>query len=230
MKYRVYASNDGVSQFHRIEAKCDSFALDNAMEYFEKCVRELKFFNVWLISDFEKATKQKKSMFKKEKPVPYFTEDSDDMFFFPISEYHFDTAYKDGHQNTSAKDCVRHDLVELDQGIKIMFTDNLEAMEQMEWAIENRVLSKFTFDNKMNKSILGEDVTVDIRRTILDTKAYLNREKSEMNGYNFIDVDTNYIIPKKIDKKFCNFNLRGEEFIPASRRKKMEDDISAVVG
>jgi len=240
MRYRVYAANDDMqTMFHRMEAKCDTLALDNAIEFFEKCVRELKFFNVWLIADFEKATKPKKGLFRKEKPVKYFTEDSDDMNFFPICEYHFD-ANADNLTGKSAKDCVRHDLIEMNRGnIKIMFTDNLEAMEQMEWDIQNRVAVSYTFTNKMIKYILDEPVHVDVRRTIVDTVTYLNRDKSEMHDVDFVDLDSNYIISNKIDKKVCNYvfdktdrnDEETESFIPAHKIKEIEDvSISAVVG
>ena len=77
----VYATNeDGVvNTFYRSSAYCDTLSLDNACEYFAKCVRELKFAHVWMIADFEKSSKKRTRLFKKEEPVGVIGEDENVM-------------------------------------------------------------------------------------------------------------------------------------------------------
>lgn len=215
MRYFVYASNvgdildDNYNMFHRIDAVCDTVDLTNAYEFFKKCVRELKYRNVWLIADFEKSTKPKKRIFKKIFPTGILSEDS--LNYFPIAEYNIGTD-EDKEKYKSIKDCIRRDLVHMQQnGIQFSYTDNLEAAEQMQYVIDNRIKSVFTLDSQMLKTFMDSEEIINIERTILDTAEYLNRDKDHMFVIPYIHLDTYVLIPKKIDRMFINENLRNKD-------------------
>jgi hypothetical protein len=214
MRYFVYASNAVTMfnyNFNRIDAICDTVSIENAYEQFQKCVRELSYPNVWFIADFEKFPKSKKKLFKKPESIGVLSDES--LNYFPIAEYHFDQ--ENENKLVSAKDCIRKDLVHMTQnGIQFSYTNNLEAAEQMQYVIDNRIKSVFTLDSYTVKdlSYAGPE-EVNIKRTILDTAEYLNRNKDMMNCISYICLDTSQLIPKEIDRMFINENLRtGDKF------------------
>ena len=233
MRYFVYATNDSITNiFHRIDAVCDSVSIENAYEYFKKCVRELKFSAVWLIADFENSTKPKKRIFKKIKPVGVLSENS--LNYFPIAEYKVSSSEDVTNKYTSIKDCTRKDLVHMQQnGIQFSYTDNLEAVEQMQYVIDNRIKSVFTLDSFMYKDFLDTTEKINIERTILDTSEYLNREKDHMFVIPFIELDTYKLVPKEIDRVFINENLRNKDgFTDVKSAETYDgsyDDVSPVI-
>lgn len=235
MRYFVYASNAATMSnynFNRIDAICDTVSIENAYEQFQKCVRELNYPHVWFIADFEKFPKIKKKLFKKPEPIGVLSEET--LNYFPIAEYHFDVNMKLESENdnkpVSVKDYIRKDLVHMIQnGIQFSYTNNLEAAEQMQYVIDNRIKSVFTLDSYMLKELSYADKSemVNIKRTILDTAEYLNREKEDMNCISYICLDTYWLLPKEIDRMFINENLRtGDKFTNA---KTAEDRLDCIL-
>ena len=152
--------------------------LDLALEKFQNCIDAIKYFNCYLVVDFEIGTDRK--LFRASK---YDNSDSDTLPFFTVCEWHL-------KMPRNKETYIRNDHTNIySNGYCYEFSNNLKALQFFLYCVENESTNvEFNIVYLRNESILDNNMqltykdTAKIIKKIADSSDVKNIKKRRMRA------------------------------------------------